>query len=317
MNRRWGNDEVTERDHRALLRLAYPQHHRTQPQQITTDFDVLKRNFKFAWREGEDDDRSTWGARMAKRYFDKLHKEYVLADLSRWKEGKVGLRWRVEREVVDGTGQYTCGSLGVGCRAREGLASYELNFRYQEGGEVRNELVKIRVCERCKDLLDQARGGGGGGGGGKGRSSSDARSERRMDNRRKEEEEDAQWRRRKGVSGGSRQKRDKEGRSRGEDASAGNRKIQKQGEGKPTGASPPPPPPPPHPAAAAAAAAAATTTKTAIDSVTSKAAAVDAETVAAAAAAAAAEGRRKEKAAAAMQEMDDLIRDILDGKTGT
>jgi len=90
---------MNEQDHRALLRLAYPQYNRSQPQQITTDFDVLKRHFKFTWREGEDDDQSTWGARMAKRYFDKLHKEYVLADLSRWKEGKVGLRWRVEREV--------------------------------------------------------------------------------------------------------------------------------------------------------------------------------------------------------------------------
>ncbi len=82
------------------------------------------------------------------RYYDKLHKEYVLADLSRYKEGKVGLRWRVEREVVEGTGQYSCGSLGVSCTARQGLASYELNFKYREGEEVRNELVKVRLTRR-------------------------------------------------------------------------------------------------------------------------------------------------------------------------
>lgn len=40
--------------------------------------------------------------RMAKRYYDKLFREYALADLTRYKEGKVGLRWRTEREVVEG-----------------------------------------------------------------------------------------------------------------------------------------------------------------------------------------------------------------------
>jgi len=70
-------------------------------------------------------------------------------------------------QVVDGTGQYACGSLGLGCRARESLASYELNFRYREKGDVRNELVKVRLCPDCKNLLDQARGGKGGLGAGR------------------------------------------------------------------------------------------------------------------------------------------------------
>lgn len=39
---------------------------------------------------------------MAKRYVSKLFKEYALADLSRCKTGQVGLRWRVEREVIEG-----------------------------------------------------------------------------------------------------------------------------------------------------------------------------------------------------------------------
>jgi len=304
---------MNEQDHRALLRLAYPQHHRSQPQQITTDFDVLKRHFKFAWREGEDDDRSTWGARMAKRYFDKLHKEYVLADLSRWKEGKVGLRWRVEREVVDGTGQYSCGSLGVGCRAREGLASYELNFRYQEGGGMRNELVKVRVCERCKELLDQARGGGGGAAaaGGKGRSSSGAGGERKVERRREEEGEEEEWRRRgemdEGDGGGGKEKDVEERRERDEDASIENRKRPRQDAGKPTRATD----------AAAVAAPATLAARMATPRAAAVAAAAAASEAAAAAAVAAAEARRKEKTAAAMREMDDLIRDILDGKTDT
>jgi protein FRA10AC1 len=97
-------------DHQALLRLAGHGSSAMKPRPpIVTDYDVLKRHFRFTWRKGEDDDVTTWGARMAKRYFDKLHKEFVLADLSRWKEGKVGLRWRVEREVgLNAMGQGRC-----------------------------------------------------------------------------------------------------------------------------------------------------------------------------------------------------------------
>ena len=40
----------------------------------------------------------------------KLFKEYAIADLSRHKEGKVGLRWRTQKEVVAGRGQFSCGA---------------------------------------------------------------------------------------------------------------------------------------------------------------------------------------------------------------
>jgi hypothetical protein len=39
------------------------------------------------------------------RYYSKLFKEYCIADLSRYKERKIGMRWRVEKEVVVGKGQ--------------------------------------------------------------------------------------------------------------------------------------------------------------------------------------------------------------------
>jgi hypothetical protein len=98
---------------------------------------------------------------MAKRYVAKLFKEYALADLSRYKQGQVGLRWRVEREVIEGKvrresvarelvdwgsitsaarasvyvdqvlagtahtqGQFICGNLSCDCR--QGLGSYEV-----------------------------------------------------------------------------------------------------------------------------------------------------------------------------------------------
>eukprot|EP01036_Dinobryon_divergens_P038504 gene38504-50564_t len=39
-----------------------------------------------------------WGLRMARRYYDKLYKEFALVDLSHYKENKIGLRWRKRDE---------------------------------------------------------------------------------------------------------------------------------------------------------------------------------------------------------------------------
>ena len=37
----------------------------------------------------------------------------------------MGMRWRTEREVVAGKGQFICGAKG--CSERRGLASFEVN----------------------------------------------------------------------------------------------------------------------------------------------------------------------------------------------
>lgn len=91
-------------------------------------------------------DPTDWRTQLAQRYYKRLYREYALADLSRYKEGKVGLRWRTRQEVVDGKGQFICGSLR--CDAREGLASFEVPFSYSEGGQAKQALVKVRVCAR-------------------------------------------------------------------------------------------------------------------------------------------------------------------------
>jgi Folate-sensitive fragile site protein Fra10Ac1 len=59
-------------------------------------------------------------------------------------KGKIGMRWRTQQEVVTGKGQFVCGAKG--CEEREHLASFEVNFAYEEGGEARQALVKLRVC---------------------------------------------------------------------------------------------------------------------------------------------------------------------------
>ncbi|TMS22093.1 Protein FRA10AC1-like protein [Larimichthys crocea] len=68
-----------------------------------TDADVLRENHRFLWRD-EDEEDMTWEKELAKKYYDKLFKEYCIADLSRYKENKFGFRWRTENEVVSGKG---------------------------------------------------------------------------------------------------------------------------------------------------------------------------------------------------------------------
>ena len=52
------------------------------------------------------------------------------------------MRWRVEKEVVSGKGQFSCGNKH--CDVGERLRSWEVNFAYMEHGEKKNALVKLR-----------------------------------------------------------------------------------------------------------------------------------------------------------------------------
>lgn len=115
------------------------------------DFDVIKENHKFLWDE-DDDVPSTWEARLAKKYYDKLFKEYCICDLTYYKYNKVALRWRTEKEVVVGKGQFECGNKK--CNIKEGLRSWEVNFGYIEHGEKKNALVKLRLCPECSTKLN-------------------------------------------------------------------------------------------------------------------------------------------------------------------
>lgn len=54
-----------------------------------TDIDVLKANHRFLWDDSTPD---TWESQFAKKYYDKLFKEYCIADLTYYKENKVKSR---------------------------------------------------------------------------------------------------------------------------------------------------------------------------------------------------------------------------------
>jgi len=116
-----------------------------------TDYDVLQETYKFI-RTEEDNDDSDWQKKMAKKYYDKLFREYCLADLTRFKEGKIGLRWRIEKEVFSGKGHFICGNKK--CDSNESLKSFEVNFAYVENGEKKNALVKLRLCPPCGRMLN-------------------------------------------------------------------------------------------------------------------------------------------------------------------
>ena len=117
--------------------------------------DDAKRSRQTRWGEAADGSGGAaalgWEERLAKRYYDQLFREYALADMTRYKEGAIGLRWRTEQEVFDGKGQFVCGNKR--CSADQGLQSFELHFAYVEHGEQRQALVKLRVCPGCSEML--------------------------------------------------------------------------------------------------------------------------------------------------------------------
>lgn len=116
------------------------------------DSDVIKENHRFLW-DNVDGSDLTWEEQLAKKYCDKLFKEYCIADLTKYKENLLGLRWRIEKEVVTGRGQFTCGNkhCDVG---DENLRTWEVNFAYIELGEKKNALVKLRLCPECSVKLN-------------------------------------------------------------------------------------------------------------------------------------------------------------------
>merc|ERR1719341_69797 len=114
------------------------------------DIDVIRDHHRFLWNESEAEE--SWEVQLAKRYYDKLFKEYCIIDLSRYKENQFGMRWRVEAEVVTGKGQFACANKK--CEERKKLRTWEVNFGYSEFGEKKNALIKCRLCFECSYKLN-------------------------------------------------------------------------------------------------------------------------------------------------------------------
>ena len=140
--------EEALRRHEAILRHLPPPLSSEQ-----SESSILASHFQFV-RDDDADEKDfnhDYRVRMARKYYDRLFKEYAIVDLSEYKSGRIGMRWRVEREVIQGKGQFICGARK--CEEKGDLTSYEVPFRYKEQGEVKTELVKVRVCLSCAEKL--------------------------------------------------------------------------------------------------------------------------------------------------------------------
>jgi len=137
--------------------------------EAASDADALAQAYRFlptqtdaeaaAAEEAGPDRAAAWRARLARAYYARLFREYAVADLTRAAAaagGLVGLRWRTQAEVVAGRGHLLCGARPA-CAVRSGLATFELPFEYEEGGEVRRALVKVRLCPAHGAALGEAR----------------------------------------------------------------------------------------------------------------------------------------------------------------
>lgn len=114
------------------------------------DIDVIRENHRFLW--DNDSEPNTWEERLARKYYDKLFKEYCICDLAYYKENKVAMRWQTENELINGKGQFICGEKR--CQKTDDMKTWEVNFGYVEHGEKKNALVKLRLCPDCSLRLN-------------------------------------------------------------------------------------------------------------------------------------------------------------------
>lgn len=120
-----------------------------------SDLQALRNNHQFIRDDDRDAEKyhSNWEVRMARKFYDKLYREYACINLSRYKEAKFGLRWRTENEVISGKGQHSCASTACEFFDETKLTTFELPFVYKEEGEDKNELVKVKLCPSCQPKL--------------------------------------------------------------------------------------------------------------------------------------------------------------------
>jgi len=67
-------------------------------------------------------------------------------------ENRIAFRWRIEKEVIDGKGQFICAQKKT-CSETEGLRTWEVPFGYAEDDKKKMALVKVRLCAECRFVL--------------------------------------------------------------------------------------------------------------------------------------------------------------------
>ncbi|SCD22403.1 conserved protein, unknown function [Plasmodium ovale] len=109
-------------------------------EQYVTDYDILKKQYKFIH------DASSEKNTLLQKYYNSICNKYVICDLSKYKETKIGLRWRTEEEIIEGKGHIICASKK--CNSTN-LKTYKFLFQYDEQGTQKQTTVKVRACMDC------------------------------------------------------------------------------------------------------------------------------------------------------------------------
>ncbi|PPQ64591.1 hypothetical protein CVT26_001989 [Gymnopilus dilepis] len=143
----------------ALYRYPSSSKQASKPNGIT-EFEILKASHRFL-REDEEKP-NTWNEQLAEKYYSSLYREFAVCDLKHYKSGNFALRWRTEEEVLDGSGEMTCGNTRCEYHFpsrfrneedKPALTTLELPFAYIEHGESKSALVKVVLCPRCVKKL--------------------------------------------------------------------------------------------------------------------------------------------------------------------
>ena len=100
--------------------------------------------------------KADYGNILARKYYDKLYKEYVVVDISQVDQGKVGCRWRTKQEVLLGKGDIICGNKK--CTNERALEDYEFVFRYREQEREKKAFVKVKLCSTCEPIMRKSVG---------------------------------------------------------------------------------------------------------------------------------------------------------------
>ncbi|GBP85403.1 Protein FRA10AC1 homolog [Eumeta japonica] len=106
-----------------------------------TDLDVIRENHKFLWEDDEVAD--TWEKQLAKKYYDKLFKEYCICDLTRYKENKSRERGGIEIDSKIGIGIETVRESGIRTRSVIGIENKSRTVT--ETGSVSSNEIEIRL----------------------------------------------------------------------------------------------------------------------------------------------------------------------------
>ena len=117
------------------------------------DLAVIRSEYRFVRNSDDEADEDIDPA--TRRFEEALFREYAIADVSRYQEHLLGLRWRTKDEVRSGKGLHICGDRK--CDERNSLVTLEVPFAYVEHGEKRRALVKVVLCQEHAEHLRLAK----------------------------------------------------------------------------------------------------------------------------------------------------------------